>query len=77
MRVDSETWNPQQKLVSFKTRYFISSIDPDTVTDAELNRLVRGHWQGENCLHLAKDRWWDEGKHYLKRPGWARRLQYY
>ena len=20
-------------------------------------------------LHLLKDRWWDEDKHYLKRPG--------
>jgi len=44
-------------------------IDPDTVTDKDLNRLVRGHWQVENCLHLVKDRWWDEDKHYLKRPG--------
>jgi len=69
MRVDSETWSPQNKLVSSKTRYFISSIDPDTVTDNDLNRLVRSHWQVENCLHLVKDRWWDEDKHYLKRPG--------
>jgi len=26
-------------------------------------------WQVENCLHLVKDRWWDEDKHYMKRPG--------
>jgi hypothetical protein len=23
----------------------------------------------ENCLHLIKDRWWDEDKHHLSRPG--------
>jgi len=69
MRVDCETWSPQKELVSCETRHFISSIDPSTVTDEDLNRLVRGHWQVENCLHLVKDRWWDEDKHYLKRPG--------
>ena len=69
MRVDCETRNPRKEKVSCDTRYFISSLDPDTVTDNDLNRLVRGHWQVENCLHLVKDRWWDEDKHYLKRPG--------
>jgi len=69
MRVDCETWNPQKELVSCETRLFISSLDPDTVTDKDLNRWVRHHWQVENCLHLVKDRWWDEDKHYLKQPG--------
>jgi len=67
--VDCETWSPEKELVSRETRHFISSIDPDTITDKKLNRLVRDHWQVENCLHLVKDRWWDEDKHYLKQPG--------
>lgn len=25
----------------------------------------------ENCLHFIKDRWWDEDRHYPKRPGLA------
>jgi hypothetical protein len=30
---------------------------------------VRGHWQIENCLHFLKDRWWDEDRHWCRRPG--------
>lgn len=32
---------------------------------------VRGHWQVENSLHFVKDRWWDEDRHYTRRPGVA------
>jgi hypothetical protein len=38
---------------------------------ADLHRYIRGHWQVENCLHFIKDRWWDEDRHYTKRPGLA------
>ena len=34
-------------------------------------RFIRGHWQVENCLHFVKDRWWDEDRHWTKRPGLA------
>jgi len=37
----------------------------------ELHAYIRGHWQVENCLHFIKDRWWDEDRHYTKRPGLA------
>jgi hypothetical protein len=30
--------------------------------------LIRDHRQVENCLHWQKDRYWDEDKHYLRRP---------
>jgi len=69
IRVDNEEWSPEGILESRDTRYFLSSLDPGTVTPEDLRRLVRGHWQVENCLHLVKDRWWDEDRHYLKRPG--------
>ena len=69
IRVDSEEWSPKMQLLSHETRYFLSSLDPDVVTPEDLSRLVRGHWQVESSLHLIKDRWWDEDKHYLKRPG--------
>ena len=69
IRVDSEEWSPDGILEARDTRYFLSSLDPGTVTPEDLGRLIRGHWQVENCLHLVKDRWWDEDKHYLKRPG--------
>jgi Transposase DDE domain len=57
--------------VLFETRYFVSSLDPDRVTPADLLRLARGHWQIENSLHFVKDRWWDEDRHYSIRPGLA------
>jgi hypothetical protein len=53
------------------SRYFVTSISPEAVTAAALHRAVRGHWQIENCLHFVKDRWWDEDRHYTKRPGLA------
>ncbi|MCL2744364.1 MAG: hypothetical protein FWE67_10985 [Planctomycetaceae bacterium] len=36
--------------------------------------LATGHWQVENRLHLVKDRWWDEDKHALFRPGVGRNM---
>jgi predicted transposase YbfD/YdcC len=58
-------------LLSRESRYFITSLDPDSVTSRELQDYIRGHWQVENCLHFVKDRWWDEDRHYTKRPGLA------
>lgn len=37
-------------------------------------KYIRGHWQVENCLHFEKDRWWDEDRHWCRRPGLAQRL---
>lgn len=37
-------------------------------------RWIRGHWQVENCLHFVKDRWWEEDRHWLSRPGLAERM---
>ena len=45
MRVDREVWTPEGELLSHDVRYFLSSIDPGTVTPEDLARLVRGHWQ--------------------------------
>lgn len=28
----------------------------------------------ENSLHYVKDRWWDEDRHWSRRPGLAERL---
>ena len=59
------------ELLSRESRYFVTSLDPDSVTAGELQATIRGHWQVENCLHFIKDRWWDEDRHYTKRPGLA------
>ena len=69
MRVDREVFEPDGSLVSHDSRFFISSIDPGSVTPDDLLRSVRAHWQVENCLHWMKDRWWDEDKHYFKHAG--------
>jgi hypothetical protein len=60
--------------VLHETRYFACSLDPGGVTAAGLLALVRGHWSVENSLHFVKDRWWDEDRHYLSRPGLAERF---
>jgi hypothetical protein len=52
----------------------VSSIPPEKVTPQRLLRYVRGHWQVENSLHFVRDRWWDEDRHYLQRPGLGERL---
>lgn len=58
-------------LLLHDSRYFVTSLDPGSVTAATLHADIRGHWQVENCLHFVKDRWWDEDRHYTKRPGLA------
>jgi predicted transposase YbfD/YdcC len=63
-----EVWK-DGKLISRQQRYFISSLDASQVSPERFLALVQGHWQVENRLHLIKDRWWDEDKHALFRPG--------
>ena len=60
--------------VSRDVRYFVSSLDPDRVSPQDLLGYVRGHWHIENGLHFVKDRWWDEDRHWVRRPGLPARL---
>jgi len=71
IRADREVRLADGALLLHESRYFVTSLDPSTVTSAELHAYIRGHWQVENCLHFIKDRWWDEDRHYTKRPGLA------
>jgi predicted transposase YbfD/YdcC len=71
LRVDREVRTRGGELVSHEIRYFVSSLDPDFVTAEDLLRHVRNHWRVENGLHFMKDRWWDEDRHGLRRPGLA------
>jgi predicted transposase YbfD/YdcC len=71
LRVDREARSPSGKILLSDSRYFVASIDPASVTSSGLQSYVREHWQVENCLHFVKDRWWDEDRHYTKRPGLA------
>jgi hypothetical protein len=57
------------KLLSHDTRYFVTSLNPDVVRADQLLAAVRGHWQIENSLFFVKDRWWDEDRHWTRRPG--------
>jgi len=74
LRLDREVRDAAGAAVLSETRYFIASLDPEAVTPADLLRRPRGHWQVENSLHFVKDRWWDEDRHYSRRPGLAERL---
>lgn len=71
IRVDREVRSANGEILSHESRYFVTSLAPDSVTASELQSYVRDHWQVENCLHFIKDRWWDEDRHYTKRPGLA------
>ena len=71
LRVDHEVRSPDGKILLAESRYFATSLDPATITASGLQSYVRDHWQVENCLHFVKDRWWDEDRHYTKRPGLA------
>jgi predicted transposase YbfD/YdcC len=71
IRADREVRSAHGEILSNESRYFVTSIDPASVTASELQSYIRGHWQVENCLHFVKDRWWDEDRHYTKRPGLA------
>lgn len=63
-------------MYSTDTRYFLTSIDPESVTADELLATVRNHWQIENCQFFLKDRWWDEDRHWTRRPGLSHWLAY-
>lgn len=69
LRVDRELIAADGAVHSRDTRYFITSLDPGSVTAEQLLAAVRGHWQIENSLFFLKDRWWDEDRHPLRRPG--------
>jgi len=61
------------EVLSCESRYFVTSLDPGRVTAEQLQSWIRGHWQIENSLHFIKDRWWDEDRHSLRRPGLGER----
>jgi predicted transposase YbfD/YdcC len=73
LRVDRET-KDKKGVTTRETRYFVTSLNPNTTTPRQLLKYVRNHWHVENCLHYVKDRWWDEDRHWSKRPGLAERL---
>jgi predicted transposase YbfD/YdcC len=63
IRVDRVVRKPGGKTTT-DSRYFISSLMLSAMC---LLRLIRGHWEVENCLHWMKDTGWNEDGHYLKR----------
>ncbi len=71
MRVDRDVSDDDGTVRHSDTRYFVTSLDPAKTTHAQLLAHVRGHWQIENSLFFVKDRWWDEDRHWTRRPGVA------
>jgi predicted transposase YbfD/YdcC len=71
LRVDRDIIADDGRVLLSDTRYFLTSLDPSKVTAAELLAHVRAHWQIENSLFFIKDRWWDEDRHWTRRPGVA------
>ena len=71
IRVDFLRRTFQGEILFHERRYYVTSLDPSSISAMGLLRLIRGHWQIENCLHFVKDRWWDEDRHWTSRPGLA------
>jgi len=68
LRLDKEVRRKGQ-LLSFETRYFVSSLDPDEVSPATFQEIILRHWEVENCLHWQKDRNYEEDKHSFQDGG--------
>ena len=68
LRLDKEVRRGGE-LLSFESRYFVSSLDPSVVSPAEFQDSIQRHWEVENCLHLQKDRYFEEDKHVVH--GWG------
>lgn len=68
LRLDKEV-RRRGGLLSCETRYFVSSLDPAEVPASTFQDLISRHWEVENCLHWQKDRYFDEDKHVVRRPG--------
>lgn len=69
LRVDRDVIGEDGTVHLADTRYFLTSISPDDVCADELLAKVRRHWQIENSVFFLKDRWWDEDRHWTRRPG--------
>jgi len=69
VRVDRDVIAADGRQLSHDRRFFLTALDPDQVTAAGLLAAVRAHWQVENSLFFGKDRWWDEDRHWTRRPG--------
>jgi predicted transposase YbfD/YdcC len=69
LRVDRDVIADDGTVRLSDTRYFLTSIDPGTINADELLAAVRNHWQIENSVFFLKDRWWDEDRHWTRRPG--------
>ena len=77
LRVDRDVTEEDGTVLLSDTRYFVTSISPEGIRPDQLLASVRAHWQIENCVFYVKDRWWDEDRHWTRRPGlseWLARL---
>ena len=76
LRVDRDVIAEDGTVRLSDTRYFLTSVAPESITADELLAAVRNHWQIENSVFFLKDRWWDEDRHWTRRPGLSQWLAY-
>ena len=73
LRLDKEVRRKGKRPI-FETRYAMSSLNPNEVSTSQFKNLILGHWEVENCLHLPKDRYYEEDKHVVKGNTWGQAL---
>lgn len=69
LRVDRDVIAEDGTVRLSDSRYFVTSTDPGSIRADQLLASVRNHWQVENSVFFLKDRWWDEDRHWTRRPG--------
>ena len=56
VRREREEFDPRAKPPSDEIGYYITSVAPQDLTDAELLEVIRGHWSAiENGVHYRRD----------------------
>lgn len=66
IRVQRCVTDPDGRVLSDDSRYFVCNLDPDRVSHEQLLALVRSHWHCENNGHLVSDAILGEDKRRLR-----------
>lgn len=63
--------DPRKPPKAAEYRFFVTDLPSHRADARRLRKVIREHWEIENCLHHVKDRTWLEDRHWVgnKRTG--------